>query len=79
MRKFYRHFRKTEPWTKISMWVEKGYMKAPKDYALLKLFPHKYLPEDFQGYRKKVKLDQKDPLVKLEISFLKKYPEHLTF
>lgn len=66
-----------EPWAKLTMWVDRGYMKPPKDYALLKMFPHKYLPEDFVGYRKKVKLDPNDPFNKLKIMFFKKYPEHL--
>lgn len=77
MRKYYRFYRRMEPWAKLTMWVDRGYMKPPKDYALLKMFPHKYLPEDFVGYRKKVKLDPKDPFNKLKIMFFKKYPEYL--
>ena len=55
MRKYYRHFRRMEPWAKLTMWVEKGYMKPPANYNLLKLFPPRQYAEDFPGYNKKVK------------------------
>lgn len=77
MRKYYRHFRRMEPWAKLTMWVEKGYMKPPANYNLLKLFPPRQYAEDFPGYNKKVKLDPNNPMTKLRVQFLKKYPQYL--
>ena len=77
MRKYYKHYKRMDPITKVTMWVERGYMKPPKDYNLIKLFPYKYYPEDVLGHVKKVKLDMKDPFNKLKVEFMKKYPEHI--
>lgn len=77
MRKYYRHFRRMEPWSKVTMWVERGYLKPPKDYNLIKLFPQHQRPEDYPGYRPRVQLDPEDPYTKLRYSFLKKYPQTL--
>lgn len=77
MRKYYKHFRRMEPWSKVTMWVERGYLKPPKDYNLLKLFPQHQRPEDYPGYRPRVKPDPCDPFVQLRWSFFKKYPKKI--
>lgn len=77
MRKYFRHFRRMEDWYRVGMWVERGYLKPPEGYDLLKLFPYKHKPEDIPYYRKKVKIDETDPIIILKKHFLKKYPEHI--
>eukprot|EP00340_Litonotus_pictus_P001085 CAMPEP_0170516848 /NCGR_PEP_ID=MMETSP0209-20121228/2972_1 /TAXON_ID=665100 ORGANISM="Litonotus pictus, Strain P1" /NCGR_SAMPLE_ID=MMETSP0209 /ASSEMBLY_ACC=CAM_ASM_000301 /LENGTH=667 /DNA_ID=CAMNT_0010801909 /DNA_START=57 /DNA_END=2056 /DNA_ORIENTATION=+ len=59
------------------MWVERGYLKPPKDYNLLKLFPMKQQLEDYPGYNFRKKLDTRDPFTRLKQRFLQKYPEHM--
>lgn len=77
MRKYFRHFKRMEQWTKLTMWVERGYLKPPEDWEIIKLFPYKHNPEDVPYYRKKMKVDYSDPLNVLKKNFLTKYPEHL--
>lgn len=77
MKKYFRHYKRMEAWTKLTMWVERGYMKPPEDWEIQKLFPYKHNPEDVPYYRKRMKIDYSDPINVLKRNFLKKYPEHV--
>lgn len=66
-----------EQWTRLNMWVERGYLKPPKEWEIMKLFPYKHDLEDVPYYRKRMKIDYSDPINQLKRNFLKKYPEHI--
>lgn len=76
MRKYFRHFKKMESWNKVTMWVERGYMKPPEGYEFLKLFPYKPKDEDVPYFRKNKQIDYSHPINLLKRNFLRKYPEY---